>query len=84
MSLTTMTGLLLEISLVSSRSTRRQQYFSQDGASVAAVIPAMDKIDNHLNPTMKKPYHPAIQAVIKLGHKKLNWYYSMTDLSLVY
>ena len=59
-------------------------FFSQDGASVAAVILAMDKIDNHLNPTMKKPYHPAIQAVMKLVCKKLNQYYSMTDLSLVY
>ena len=59
-------------------------FFSQDGASVAAVIPAMDKIDNHLNPTMKKPYHPAIQAVMKLVCKKLNQYYSMTDLPLVY
>ena len=59
-------------------------FFSQDGASVVAVIPAMDKIDNHLNPTMKKPYHPAIHAVIKLTCKKLNWYYSMTDLSLTY
>ena len=46
-------------------------FFSQDGASVAAIIPAMDKIDNHLNPTTKKPYRPAIQAAIKLTHKKL-------------
>ena len=59
-------------------------FFSQDGASVAAVILAMDKIDNHLNPTMKNPYHPAIQAVMKLVCKKLNQYYSMTDLPLVY
>ena len=46
-------------------------FFSQDGASVAAVIPAMDKIDNHLNSTTKKPYHPAIQAAMKLTCKKL-------------
>ena len=59
-------------------------FFSEDGASVMAVIPAMDKIDNHLNPTMKKPYHPAIQATMKLARKKLNRYYSMTDLSVAY
>jgi hypothetical protein len=59
-------------------------FFSQDGASVAAVIPAMDRLDNHLNPAMQKLYHPAIQAAMKLVRKKLNRYYSMTDVSLVY
>jgi hypothetical protein len=49
-----------------------------------AVIPAMDKLDSHLNPTTKKPYHPAIQAVMKLARKKINRYYSMTDLSSAY
>jgi hypothetical protein len=59
-------------------------FFSQDGASVTAVIPAMDRLDKHLNPAMQKPYHLAIQAMMKLACKKLNWYYSMTDLSSVY
>jgi len=59
-------------------------FFSQDGASVAAVIPAMDRLDNHLNPAMQKLYHPAIQATMKLVRKKLNRYYSMTDVSLAY
>jgi hypothetical protein len=59
-------------------------FFSQDGASVAAVIPAMDKLDNHLNPAMNKPYDPAIQAAMKLACKKLNRYYSMTDLPSAY
>jgi hypothetical protein len=44
----------------------------------------MDKLDSHLNPTTKKPYHPAIQAAMKLTHKKINHYYSMTDLLLAY
>ena len=35
-------------------------YFSQDGASIAGVIPAMDKLDGHLNLCTKKQYHPAI------------------------
>jgi hypothetical protein len=59
-------------------------FFSQDGASVTAVIPAMDKLDNHLNPATNKPYDPAIQAAMKLARKKLNRYYSMTDLSSAY
>jgi hypothetical protein len=45
-------------------------FFSQDG--------------EHLNPAMQKLYHLAIQAAMKLAHKKLNWYYSMTDLSSAY
>ena len=44
----------------------------------------MDKLDSHLNPHMKKPYHLAIQAAMKLAHKKINCYYSMTDLSSAY
>ena len=44
----------------------------------------MDKLDSHLNPRTKKPYHPAIQAAMKLARKKINRYYSMTDLSSAY
>jgi hypothetical protein len=44
----------------------------------------MDKLDSHLNPTPKKPYHPAIQATMKLAHKKINHYYSMMDLPSAY
>ena len=44
----------------------------------------MDKLDNHLNPNMKKLYHPVIQAVMKLARKKINHYYSLTDLSSAY
>lgn len=35
-------------------------FFSQDRASITAVILAMDKFDGHLNPHMKKVYHPTI------------------------
>jgi hypothetical protein len=44
----------------------------------------MDKLDSHLNPSTQKPYHPAIQAAMKLARKKINRYYSQTDLSSVY
>jgi hAT family C-terminal dimerisation region len=44
----------------------------------------MDKLNSHLNPHMKKPYHSAIQAAMRLARKKINRYYSLTDLSSVY
>lgn len=59
-------------------------FFSLDSASIAAVIPAMDKLDNQLNPQTKKPYHSAIKAAMKLTRKKINCYYSMTDISYIY
>ena len=59
-------------------------FFSQDSASITAMIPAMDKLDSHLNPTTKKPYYPAIRAAMKLARKKINRYYSMMDLSSAY
>ena len=40
----------------------------------------MDKLDNHLNPNSKQPYHPAILAAMKLARNKLNRYYLMTDI----
>jgi len=33
---------------------------------------------------MKKKYYPSILVALKLAQKKLDWYYSRTDLSLVY
>jgi len=44
----------------------------------------MDKLDNYLNSQTKQPYHPAIKAAMKLARKKINRYYSITDLSSVY
>ena len=44
----------------------------------------MDKRDNYLNPSTQKPYHPAIQAAMKLACNKINRYYSLTDLSSAY
>jgi hypothetical protein len=44
----------------------------------------MDKLNTHLNPCTQQPYHPAIKAAMKLACNKINWYYSIMDLSLVY
>ena len=59
-------------------------FFSQDLGSAAAIIPAMDKLDNNLNPDTKRTYHPAILAAMKLAHHKINHYYSITDVSSIY
>ncbi|KAF8237637.1 hypothetical protein L208DRAFT_1246373 [Tricholoma matsutake] len=59
-------------------------FFSQDSASVAAVIPAMDWITSHLNYRTRKAYHPSLAAAMKLAHKKMDRYYSLTDSSTVY
>lgn len=59
-------------------------FFSQDSASVAAVIPAMDRITNHLNYQTGKAYHPSIAAAMKLARKKMDRYYSLTDSSTTY
>ena len=48
------------------------------------MIPAMDRLDSHLNPRTNQLYHPAIQATMELARKKMNHYYSMTDLSSAY
>lgn len=72
--------------LLHYRPTRRQHFFSQltQQALQQLHIPAMDELDNHPNPHIKNPYHPAIQAAIMLTQKKLNCYYSLTDLLSVY
>jgi hypothetical protein len=59
-------------------------FFSQDSASIVAVIPAMDKLDDHLNSRTGRPYHPAIRAAMRLARNTLNRYYSMSDLSSAY
>ena len=50
------------------------------------VIPAMDYIDKvFTNGALKKEVlHPAIRAVIGLGKRTLNHYYSLTDSSELY
>ena len=59
-------------------------YFLHDTVSIGTIIPAMDRLDNHLNAQGNQLYHPTIQAVMGLTCKKINHYYSMTDLSSIY
>ena len=59
-------------------------FFSQDLASVAAVIPAMDRLNDSLNQRTGKAYHPSIVMAMKLAQKKMDRYYSLTDSSNVY
>jgi hypothetical protein len=51
---------------------------------VAGVIPAMDKITSALNLRNKTPYHPTIQAAMKVAAAKLDKYYGCTDSSAAY
>jgi hypothetical protein len=59
-------------------------HFSKNSASIAAVIPAMDKLTDSLKITASKPHHVAIQAAMKLARAKMNRYYSLTDSSSAY
>ena len=59
-------------------------FFSKDSASIAAIIPAMDKLDAVLRVNSKQKIHPAIKAAVKFAKAKLNRYYSLTDLSPCY
>jgi hypothetical protein len=59
-------------------------FFSCDAASIASIIPAMDKLNSGLNPLSKHEYHPAIKATMRLAHAKMNRYYSITDNSSAY
>jgi len=59
-------------------------HFSKNSASIAAVIPAMDKLTDSLNITATKPHHIAIQAAMKLARAKMNRYFSLTDSSSAY
>jgi hypothetical protein len=59
-------------------------FFSKDSASIAAIIPAMDKLDAGLQVNAKQKIHPAIKVAMKFAKAKLNRYYSLTDLSPCY
>lgn len=59
-------------------------YFSCESASITAIIPAMDRLSASLNCETLTTYHPAIVTAMKLAKKKMDRYYSLTDLSEVY
>lgn len=59
-------------------------FFSQDSASIAAVIPAIDKLNDHLNDVTKQDYHAAIKAAMKLAQNKLDRHWRRTDQPIIY
>jgi hypothetical protein len=71
-------------SLLSQQYKLATLYFSQDSASIAGVIPAMDTLTNTLDPETKKLYHPSILTAMTLAQKKMDHYYSLTDEAAPY
>ena len=60
-------------------------FFSRGTPNIAAVIPAMDHLDEHLtNATLDPKYPVSIKAAIAIGKKTLNRYYDKTDSSEVF
>ena len=47
-------------------------FFFHNNASIASIIPAMDKLNNGLNPHSKELYHPTIKATMQLARSKMN------------
>jgi hypothetical protein len=74
----------LDTDIVCQQYKHATLFISQDSASAAAIIPAMDKLDNNLNPDTKRTYHLAILASMKLARHKINHYYLITDVSSIY
>ncbi|KAI0763386.1 hypothetical protein BC629DRAFT_1273558, partial [Irpex lacteus] len=61
------------------------QFFSRKTPSLANVIPAMDRIDEHLaTASLNRMYEPCIRAAATLGKKTINRYYNLTDGSELY
>lgn len=59
--------------------------FSSDTPSLAAVIPAMDRMHDNLTVACEnEDYSPALRAALKMGKGLLDKYYSLTDTSEVY
>jgi transposase len=66
-------------------------YFSRNTASVAMVIPAMDRVDkdfatrlSETNTALAPKSAAAIQAALALGKRTMNKYYERTDYSELY
>ena len=61
-------------------------FFSRDAVpTIGSVIPAMDRIDEHLaTAATNNKYNAAMRAALAVGKKTLNRYYDRTDHSEVY
>jgi hypothetical protein len=68
------------ISLISIHQQYKKAtlFFSQDSATIAAVIPAMDKLDSKLNQQTKEAYHPAVISAMQLAKNKMDRYWKIT------
>ena len=70
-----------ELCLILKRFKDATLYFSCENACLANVVPALDKLDSHLNPTTQRRLHPAIVRALKLGRNKFNRFYANSDRS---
>jgi hypothetical protein len=62
-----------------------QYFLCADTPNLTKVIPAMDTLHQHLQSAINNlDTHPALVVALQLGKKKLNKYYSATDLSTMY
>jgi hypothetical protein len=60
-------------------------FFSQDAvATIAHVIPTMDRIDAMLSSSSTEPLSPSVKHALSFARKIMDKYYSKTDLSNVY
>jgi hypothetical protein len=60
-------------------------FFSQDAvATIAHVIPTMDRIDAMLSGSSTEPLSPSVKHALSFARKIMDKYYSKTDLSNVY
>ena len=60
-------------------------FFSQDSvATIAHVIPTMDRIDTMLSDSSTEPLSPSVKFALSFARKTMDKYYSKTDLSNIY
>jgi len=60
-------------------------FFSQDNvATIAHVIPTMDRIDAMLSSSAAEPLSPSVKKALSFAWKIMDKYYLKTDLSSVY
>ncbi|KAG1793635.1 uncharacterized protein HD556DRAFT_1443423 [Suillus plorans] len=76
--------IVADLIVVLSQYKKATLFFSQDSATITAVIPAMDKLNSKLNQQTKEPYHPAVISAMHLAKNKIDCYWKITDLSNVY
>ncbi|KAG1831392.1 hypothetical protein EV424DRAFT_1534481 [Suillus variegatus] len=66
--------MLCDVATFLSQYKKATLFFSQDSASIAAVIPVIDKLDSKLNQQTKDSYHPAVILAMQLAKNKMDRY----------